>query len=60
MVEDGKRPYLNEQFMSSSSNNNNETATLVNIMKRCWNHDPKQRPDIFTIVRDLQEIISSY
>jgi hypothetical protein len=67
MVEDGKRPHINHLLLSLVNttttatvpilSNETTTAVLIKIMQQCWHPDPKQRPDIFTIVQTLQGLL---
>jgi serine/threonine protein kinase len=54
MVIDGKRAYIHPQWNLRSY----IEGELVEVMKKCWEHDPKKRIDIFTVVRLLREILN--
>jgi hypothetical protein len=52
----GEKPFVDDRFRNSSSNA--EQAWLVHVMERCWEHDPKNRIDIFTAVQLLRAALA--
>jgi hypothetical protein len=52
LVVDGKRAQLDPRWKQRSFIDNN----LVELMEQCWEHDPKKRPDIFTVIQQLRDI----
>jgi hypothetical protein len=52
LVVDGKRAQLDPRWKQRSFIENN----LVELMEQCWEHDPKKRPDIFTVIQQLRDI----
>jgi len=49
----GEKPFIDERLSSASE----QEKLLVQIMERCWEHDPKDRIDIFEAVRLLREAV---
>ena len=53
MLIDGERAFIHPQWNLRSY----IEGELVDIMKKCWEHDRKKRIDIFTVVRLLREVL---
>ncbi|KAG7337705.1 serine/threonine kinase [Nitzschia inconspicua] len=52
LVIDGKRAFVDPRWKDRSY----IESQLVDVMERCWEHDPNKRIDIFTVVQLLREI----
>ena len=50
LIIDGKRAELDPRFKERSA----IEKGLVELMEQCWEHDPKKRPDIFTVILKLR------
>lgn len=49
----GKRPYIDERWKEHSF----AERKLIEIIERCWIHDPESRADIFSVVQFLREAV---
>ena len=56
LIIDGKRAELDPRFKERSA----IERGLVELMEQCWEHDPKKRPDIFTIIEKLRGIMEEF
>jgi serine/threonine protein kinase len=45
------RPYISDNFLS-----NLQFSEFIDLMKKCWQHDPKERPSFNEITINLEEI----
>jgi serine/threonine protein kinase len=52
MIIDGKRAFVDPRWKEKSSIESN----LVDVMEKCWEHDPEKRIDIFTVIQLLRNI----
>jgi serine/threonine protein kinase len=48
------RPIIPKQFENKKKN-----IEFIDLMKKCWNHQPKERPSFNEITMTLQEIIEN-
>lgn len=55
-VINGKRAYVDPRYKTNSYGE----MALVEIMERCWVHDPKDRADIFEVVKFLRKAAKNY
>jgi Protein tyrosine and serine/threonine kinase len=51
-VIDGKRAFVDSRWKERSY----IESKLVDVMEQCWEHNPNNRIDIFTVIQLLQEI----
>jgi Protein tyrosine and serine/threonine kinase len=51
-VIDGKRAFVDPRWKERSY----IESKLVDVMEQCWEHNPNNRIDIFTVIQLLQEI----
>jgi serine/threonine protein kinase len=52
MVRNGKTPFVDSRYRNRSL----EEAILVEIMEDCWSYNPKDRPDMISIVNRLHAV----
>ena len=56
LIIDGKRAELDPKLKTRNA----IEQGLAELMEQCWEHDPKKRPDIFTILERLRTIMDEF
>jgi hypothetical protein len=56
LVELKEKPYIHPSFRNGTM----IQRSLVNIMEACWNYESKDRPSIFTVLKQLRETVKQY